>query len=367
MSLSAKQNCDNDDNSKSSAGTEKLGGSFSIEEVVACKDYARRIATVDTKKRKWALNFGYLGSNYQGLQMNPQADTVEKHLEKALYLAGSIAESNFTDLHKIQWTRTARTDRGVHAVMQCCAMKLLVPLEGRDIFIRNANSFLPSDIKIHCMTKVTKNFNSKLQCTKRRYHYLLPTYMLQDKAEILNLLNRIMSTQTRTFDAGLAGGYADLGSDKFLAKSNLITARDLLKPFRLEFPRLELFRKALKFYEGTKKYHNFTSDKHPSDANSSRYILSFSCAEPFVDPRSDSEWILLSVVGQSFLLNQIRKMIGLACEVATGHVGLDIMATAVSDKKVQHNSAILDFFSLIVGDNSLLCCFDFHCHENTSI
>ena len=92
----------------------------------------------------------------------------------------------------------------------------------------------------------------------------------------------------------------------------------------------------MKFYEGTKKYHNFTSNKHPTDANSSRYILSFTCGEPFVDLGSDSEWILLSVVGQSFLLNQIRKMIGLACEVACGSVGYDIMTSAVSDKKVQH-------------------------------
>ena len=328
-------NCNGDDDNITTLSSEKHGGSFSLEEVVACTDYARRIATVDTKKRKWALNFGYLGSNYQGLQMNPQADTVEKHVEKALYLAGSIAESNFTDLHKIQWTRTARTDRGVHAVMQCCAMKLLVSPDSRDQFIRDANSFLPSDIRIHSMTKVTKNFNSKLQCTKRRYHYLLPTYMLQDKAYISEVLNKLMSSQSRTFDAGLAGGYADLGSDKFLSQSNLRTARNYLKEFRLESSRLEFFRAALKFYEGTKKYHNFTSDKHPSDANSSRYIISFQCGEPFLDPGSDSEWILLSVVGQSFLLNQIRKMIGLACEVATGHVGLDTMATSVSDKKVR--------------------------------
>lgn len=49
----------------------KIIGSFSLNEVKSSEDYLRRIETSDAKKRKWALNFGYLGSKYQGLQMNP--------------------------------------------------------------------------------------------------------------------------------------------------------------------------------------------------------------------------------------------------------------------------------------------------------
>jgi tRNA pseudouridine38-40 synthase len=328
-----KKGCINDE--PSNLVTEKsISGSFSLDEVAQSKDYTRRIQVPDTKKRKWALNFGYIGSNYQGLQMNPDANTVEKHLERALFLAGSITESNFTDLHKIQWTRTARTDRGVHAVMQCCAMKLLVPLEEREDFISNANSFLPPDIKIHSMSKVSKGFNSKLQCTKRRYHYLLPTYALQDSSEIARALNNSMLAQGQLIDAGLAGGYADLGSDKFLGRDALCSAKDVLKRFRLEPSRLDLFRQALNRYVGTKKYHNFTSNKQPGDPSSSRYVLSFSCGDPFIDPSTDTEWVSLSVLGQSFLLNQIRKMIGLACEVASGHASLGTMTIAMADKKV---------------------------------
>jgi tRNA pseudouridine38-40 synthase len=319
----------------SNVATERsISGSFSLDEVVQSQDYVRRIKVPDTKKRKWALNFGYLGSNYQGLQMNPDANTVEKHLERALYLAGSITESNFTDLHKIQWTRTARTDRGVHAVMQCCAMKLLVPLEEREVFISNANSFLPPDIKIHSMSKVSKGFNSKLQCTKRRYHYLLPTYVLQDNSAIVSALNNALVAQGQVIDAGLAGGYADLGSDKFLGRDALCGAKDVLKRFRLEPSRLDIFRQALNRYVGTRKYHNFTSNKQPGDPSSSRYVLSFSCGDPFIDPHTDTEWVSLSVLGQSFLLNQIRKMIALACEVASGHATLDTMTNAMADKKV---------------------------------
>lgn len=309
-------------------------GSFSLEEVMESADYARKLKAADTKKRKWAVNFGYLGTRYQGLQMNPNANTVEKHLERALFLAGTISDSNFADLHKIQWTRTARTDRGVHAVMQCCAMKLLIPLDDREIFMQNINSFLPSDIKIHSLSKVSKGFNSKLQCTKRRYHYILPTCLLQDTTSVIGLLDDSLLAQGKITDAGLSGGYAELGSNKFLGCDALRSVRDSMKLLRLDSSRLILFRAALKGYEGTHKYHNFTTDKHPSDASSSRYVLSFTCGEPFIDPASNSEWISLSVVGQSFLLNQIRKMIGLACDIASGRTSMTTMTSAMSDKKV---------------------------------
>ena len=98
--------------------------------------------------------------------------------------------------------------------------------------------------------------------------------------------------------------------------------------------RIELLREALKCYEGTQMYHNFTTGKHPTDANARRYVISFTCGEPFVETTSGAEWVLLSVVGQSFLLNQIRKMIGLASEVATGHAPLSMMKSALSKQKV---------------------------------
>ena len=197
-------------------------GSFTLDELRSCEDYNRRIDYGDAPKRKWALNFGYLGSKYQGLQVNPDANTVEKHLEKALFLAGGIVESNYANLHKIQWTRTARTDRGVHAVMQCCAMKLTMPLDGRIEFMKNVNSFLPNDIRMHSLSKVTKNFNSKMHCSKRRYHYLLPTYMLQDKTITIDALVAASVVQGPIVDCARAGGYAELGSDKFLGtKANV--------------------------------------------------------------------------------------------------------------------------------------------------
>ena len=48
----------------------------------------------------------------------------------------------------------------------------------------------------------------------------------------------------------------------------------------------------------------------------------------------DSEWVLISVLGQSFLLNQIRKMLGLAIEVVNGTATDDNLASSFSKAKV---------------------------------
>ena len=117
--------------------------------------------------------------------------------------------------------------------------------------------------------------------------------------------------------------------------------KNRLKSFRIDATRLELLRSALKSYEGTQSYHNFTTGKHPTDANATRYVISFTAGEPFIDPGSDSEWVLLSVVGQSFLLNQIRKMIGLSVEVTNGHVPISMMKDALSKQKVRVSTLTL--------------------------
>jgi tRNA pseudouridine38-40 synthase len=152
-------------------------------------------------------------------------------------------------------------------------MKLLIPLDSRDIFVHNVNSFLPSDIRVNGLTKVTKNFNSKLQCSRRRYHYLLPTYMLQEKSKILVYLNAAFVEQGPITNAGKEGGFAEPGSSKFLGPSGLTSVRNNLKSSRIDHEKILLLRNALKSYEGTKKFHNFTKDKHPSDSNATRYLF----------------------------------------------------------------------------------------------
>jgi tRNA pseudouridine38-40 synthase len=318
-------------------------GSYEYDALKATKEYADRVE-LEGPKRKHAVCFAYLGSNYQGLQINPGCRSVEAELERALFLAGAISDCNFGNLQKLQWTRAARTDKGVHAIGQCCAMKLTVPtitgatstanpnygnVEGKQIVIDKTNSHLPPDIRVFGLSKVTKNFNAKIACGKRRYHYLLPTYMLMNGHTVtealaqckLSIQQQLANTSKEEYlakckDVARAGGYAEAGSTQFLAPEQLITVRDqLLKDYRVDDAALSAFRAGLNCFTGTHAFHNYTTGKSFEDANASRYIMSFTCDEPFLSEQTGVQWVLVSVVGQSFLLNQIRKMIGTACEV----------------------------------------------------
>jgi tRNA pseudouridine38-40 synthase len=172
-------------------------GSIPLEEIKSHEDYSRRLDHSDAPKRKYAVALGYCGSNYSGLQINPNVITIEAVLEKALFLAGGIQECNFGNLQKLSWSRAARTDRGVHAAAQCCSMKLTIPPGYERTFIADVNSFLPEDIRVITVTRTTKNFNAKITCSHRRYQYLLPTYVLQTVSYINNMMQTRYDIQGR--------------------------------------------------------------------------------------------------------------------------------------------------------------------------
>ena len=65
-----------------------------------------------------------------------------------------------------------------------------------------------------------------------------------------------------------------------------------------------------------------------------RFMETFRCQDPVVV--EGVEWIPTQVLGQSFLLHQIRKMISMAVDVGRGVASLDVMDKALSNsEKVQ--------------------------------
>ncbi|KAE9976245.1 hypothetical protein BLS_007873 [Venturia inaequalis] len=83
------------------------------------------------------------------------------------------------------------------------------------------------------------------------------------------------------------------------------------KTYRIPQSRLTRVQEVFAGYEGTRNYHNYTVRKSFSDPSSKRHIFSFA-----VNPKpiiiGDTEWISLKVHGQSFMMHQIRKMVGMA-------------------------------------------------------
>lgn len=122
-------------------------------EAAAAPAAAEAAAEPATKlaKRKVALHVGYVGTAYQGLQINKSGEprfvlqlaadpvdrpcrdpadtgikTIEEELEEAIYKMGGISEQNHGTLNKIRWSRSSRTDKGVHALATVVAFKMLV-------------------------------------------------------------------------------------------------------------------------------------------------------------------------------------------------------------------------------------------------
>ena len=82
------------------------------------------------------------------------------------------------------------------------------------------------------------------------------------------------------------------------------------KAYRISPERQARVQANLDQYLGTHKYHNYTVQKKFNDKSAQRYIKSFKVApKPIII--NDTEWLSLKVHGQSFMMHQIRKMVGM--------------------------------------------------------
>ncbi|PIA32866.1 hypothetical protein AQUCO_04300063v1 [Aquilegia coerulea] len=75
----------------------------------------------------------------------------------------------------------------------------------------------------------------------------------------------------------------------------------------------ERFNRILNSYVGTHNFHNFTTRIKAEDPSAIRYIISFTANT--VVTVDGIDFVKCEVVGQSFMLHQIRKLIGLAVAI----------------------------------------------------
>uniref|UniRef100_A0A0A9W1T9 Pseudouridylate synthase 1 homolog n=1 Tax=Lygus hesperus TaxID=30085 RepID=A0A0A9W1T9_LYGHE len=237
------------------------------------------------KRRKYAVLICYSGQGYLGLQRNPGMKTIEEDLLKAWLEAGVITDEAFANAKAIEFQRAARTDKGVSAVRQILSAKL--PLE---VNVEAVNQHLPEQIRMVALKRATKGFNCKGNADARTYSYMMPSFALASKD-------------------------------------------DLISPdYRITKETLDRTNQVLSIYLGTHNYHNFTSKKSFADPSSNRYIIKMSCDEPVVC--EGMEFVTVYVKGQSFMLHQIRKMVGLAIAVVRGCCSESVISKAWAEEKL---------------------------------
>lgn len=83
------------------------------------------------------------------------------------------------------------------------------------------------------------------------------------------------------------------------------------REYRITPEHIGRLQEALNQYLGTRNYHNYTVQKSPNDPSAKRHIKSF-VVNPAPIQINDTQWLSLKVHGQSFMMHQIRKMVGMA-------------------------------------------------------
>lgn len=158
------------------------------------------------------------------------------------------------------------------------------------------NAQLPPGIRVLDIVRVTKPFDARKWCDRRRYVYLLPTFLLMDHEAVLPIVQACVGDDTTTSappaqpstDAPTTEGTAAAagedddddeedgvrGADGYIPPdpAKLKVALEQLQAYRVTPERLESFRAVLKLFEGNKRFHNFSTKIDPFSSQAWRCV-----------------------------------------------------------------------------------------------
>lgn len=300
------------------------------------------------KKRKIALFFGYNGDGYQGMQRNPGAKTIEDDLETAIVKAGGIAESNAGDFNKVHWNRAARTDKGVSAVGQVVSFKCMNADDGNtEKIVDLINEHLPKNIVAFGATRVTGGFSAKNQCDRRKYEYVVPVRAFDarfpKKRKPRNFVgdggdnNNNNTTRMNNDDENdteeklddVEEGKDGKGAEKEEENANDDDQQE--EPYVFTEAERTKVNDILKHFVGTHNFHNYSTKVDCDTPQAKRFVISFSCSMPFKIEGED--FVKFEILGQSFLFNMIRKLVGMTIAVARDFCDVSDLLFALRTKQ----------------------------------
>ncbi|XP_033632799.1 tRNA pseudouridine synthase A-like isoform X2 [Asterias rubens] len=237
-------------------------------------------------KRKVAMMLAYSGVGYKGMQKNPGEKTIEDDLASALVKCQAIPPEHGEFFGKMAFQRCARTDKGVSAAGQVVSLKMIL----LDNIVEKINEYLPPCIRVMGIKRTTASFNSKHNCDYRTYMYMVPTFAFEPIEQITT------------------------------------------ESYRITVDKLKEVNDLLAQFVGTHNFHNFTSGKAFKDPSANRFIREFTCDQPFI--QDGMQFVIVRVKGQSFMLHQIRKMVGLVIAIAKGFAPHTIIERAFNVDKL---------------------------------
>ncbi|MFW6034953.1 MAG: tRNA pseudouridine(38-40) synthase TruA [Halothermotrichaceae bacterium] len=214
----------------------------------------------------------YDGAGYSGWQI--QKNTSQTIQQKVQDVLTSINKT------QVKVIGAGRTDKGVHAYGQTANFNLDVPIPVARI-PRALNRLLPEDIVCRSAEEVEEDFHARYDAKGKKYRYYI--------------LNR---------------------------KCPSAFKRNYVYHFihRLDFPKI---KKAAKFFEGTHDFNAFQSSGS-SVTDTVRTIKS-------IELQQINQELIIEIVGNGFLYNMVRIIVGTLIEVGMGKIKLADVATIISE------------------------------------
>ena len=115
---------------------------------------------------RYFIKFSYNGTNYHGWQSQPNANSVQETLGKAL----SVVFHS-----EISLMGAGRTDTGVHAKEMFAHFDLETTIDSLKT-VHKLNSYLPSDIAVFDIIRVNNDAHARFDATKRTYEYHIHSF-----------------------------------------------------------------------------------------------------------------------------------------------------------------------------------------------
>jgi len=122
---------------------------------------------------RYFAHLSYKGTQFHGWQMQPNADTVQERLNRALEIICR---------QPIETVGCGRTDTGVHATQFYAHFDLNEELQDPSHVTLQLNAILPAAIRIFELIKVDPTAHARFDATRRSYSY----YILQEPDAFLN-------------------------------------------------------------------------------------------------------------------------------------------------------------------------------------
>lgn len=115
---------------------------------------------------RYFLQLSYKGTRYFGWQRQPNEISVQEVIEKAL---STILRED------IAVVGAGRTDTGVHALYYVLHFDVLNEISEPEKLLYHLNRFLPEDIAIQKIKKVSSDFHARFSAVSRTYKYFICT------------------------------------------------------------------------------------------------------------------------------------------------------------------------------------------------